>query len=122
MKKYKNVGCGGSLDIIIHNSRCDSELKSGRHQTNLFLKLSVLSINVESELQIQFLESKTFLAKKPHTFQVWSRLQLDPKNSNIHVLDSKYSICTVPVMNVVSFELTKNCQFVTSYSSLAAQK
>ena len=39
-----------------------------------------------------------FGEKTPHPFQVCSGLQLDTKNSKIHLLDCKNCICTVFVM------------------------
>ena len=48
---------------------------------------------ITNTVQIQFSQSKT-----SHTFQVWSRLQLDTKNSKIYVLDCENFICTVTVM------------------------
>ena len=45
------------------------------------------------------MQSKTFLVgKTQHTFQVWSGLQLDTKNSLIHVIDCENCVCTVFVM------------------------
>ena len=67
------------------------------HEIHNYLDLSFIpSRNGQKDLSG---EKKTL-----YTFQEWSRLSLDTKNSKIHALDAENSICTVSVMQCDDLE------------------
>ena len=65
----------------------------------IILKLRIIACKSNKNLRIpvledhEFSQSKDFLEKpRPYTFQMGSRLSLEIKNKNIHVLDCEKSI------------------------------